>query len=124
MAKILIVDDDRDIRFIVSMILKRKGYVNVIEASSGMECLQRIRETKPDLVILDIMMPDMSGWEVCKKIKETNPHLPVSMLSVKSDEGDIRRSLEAGAERYLSKPINRDDILRTVQDLGVIQTNN
>lgn len=115
-ACILVVDDDSDIRFIVSKLLQRKGH-NTVEASNGLECLQRIRETDPDLVLLDIMMPDMSGWEVCKRIKEATPHLPVSMLSIKRDEKDIKRSLEAGADGHLTKPIVRDEFLSAVQDL-------
>ena len=118
---ILIVDDDSDIRYIVSKILQRDGY-NTAEASNGLECLQRIREIDPDLVLLDIMMPDMSGWDVCRRIKEATPHLPVSMLSIKRDEKDIKRSLEAGADGHLTKPIVKHEFLSAVQ--GLLENSN
>ncbi|MEE8358113.1 MAG: response regulator [Candidatus Hydrothermarchaeales archaeon] len=112
----MLVDDESDIRFILSMILKKDGYTT-IEAANGGECLQRIQETDLDLVILDIMMPGMDGWEVCRRIKETTPQLCVSMLSAKGTEKDIKRSMEAGADRHLTKPIIKDEILSAVQEL-------
>ncbi len=114
--KILVVDDNSDVRYVVSMILKKGGY-STVEAANGRECLQKIKETDPILVILDIMMPDMDGWEVCKAIKETTPDLPISILSACGSEDDIKRSLAAGADRHLTKPIVRDEILSTVHDL-------
>ncbi len=110
------VDDESDIRFVLSMILKKGGY-NTIEASNGGECLQRVQETELDLVILDIMMPGMDGWEVCRRIKETTPQLYVSLLSAKGTEKDIKRSMEAGADRHLTKPLIKDEILSAVQEL-------
>ena len=124
MANILVVDDEADIRFLVSMILKTKGSHNVIEASNGFECLERIKETDLDMIILDIMMPDMDGWEVCQRIKETHPHISVSMLSAKNSDEDIKRSFEAGADRHLAKTNMRDGILNATRDLVENQDNN
>ncbi len=114
--KILVVDDESDIRLILSIILKKDGY-NIIEASNGRECLQRIQETDLDLVILDIMMPGMDGWEVCRRIKEIMPQLCVLLLSAIGPEKDIKRSMEAGADRHLTKPIVKDEILSAVHEL-------
>ncbi len=121
MREILVVDDETDMRSAISMILKKNGYTNVVEASNGEECLKRIKESDPDLVIMDIMMPDMDGWEVCKKIKEHNPKLPVSLLSVMCGMDDVRKSLDAGADWHLAKPIHQDEILRAASELGHVQ---
>ena len=79
----MVVDDEPDIHYILKTALEREGY-DVVEMLSGIECLQNIDKIKPDLVLMDIMMPDMDGWEVCKQIKETKKGIPVSMLTVKN----------------------------------------
>jgi len=114
--KILVVDDESDIRHILSIILKKDGYTTIV-ASNGRECLQRIQETDFDLVILDIMMPGMDGWEVCRKIKETRPKLCVLLLSAIGPEKNIKKSMEAGADRHITKPIVTDEILSAVHKL-------
>jgi len=115
-AHIIVIDDNDDYRFILSNILKNAGY-SVSEASDGWECFQKMGEEEPDLVILDIMMPDMNGWDICKRIKADAPQIPVTMLSVKDGSDDIARSLEAGADRHLTKLMPKVEILRAVQDL-------
>lgn len=112
---IMVVDDDPDIIFILRTLLKRKGY-QIVEASGGAECLKKLKK-KMDLVLLDLMMPDMDGWETCKKIKE-NPatkSIPVSILSVKGNDEDLKKSFEyAHADRHLVKPINYRELLKTI----------
>ncbi len=115
-AHIIMIDDNDDIRFVLSKILKNSGY-RVSEASNGWEGFQKMGKEEPDLVILDIMMPDMNGWEICERIKADAPQIPVTMLSAKDGSDDIARSLEAGADRHLTKPIKKVEILRTVHDL-------
>lgn len=118
MVKILIVDDDPDIHFILKTALKKEGY-DIVELSSGNECLMRIEEIKPDLVLLDIEMPDISGWEVCKRIKESKLSVPVSMLSIRRSKESIEKSLDyAHADKHLTKPINIKEVIRTVKDLA------
>ena len=118
MDKVLIVDDDMDIVYLVGKLLKKAGY-RVIDAYSGKECLEKIKE-KPDLVLLDIMMPDIDGWEVCKRIKE-NPFtrlIPVAMLSVRRSEEDVRRSYDyAHADAHIAKPLNRKELISAVEFL-------
>jgi DNA-binding response OmpR family regulator len=117
MVKILIVDDEPDIHFILKSALKKEGY-DIVETYGGNECLTKIDKETPDLVLLDINMPDIDGWEVCKKIKESKIDVPVSMISVRRSPGSIKKSLEyAHADRHLSKPLNIKEVLSTIKDL-------
>lgn len=116
MKKILVIDDEPDIVFLIKLILEKEGY-KVIEANSGKEGIEMAKKEKPDLILLDIMMPDMLGWEVSKKIKadEELRKTPVAMLTVKSAAEDKLRSLEeAGADWHIAKPIDREKLLGTV----------
>ncbi len=115
-VKILIVDDDSDIRFLLSKTLKKAGY-NVIEAADGFEGIESVKENKPDLVILDIMMPGMSGWEACDKIKEIDPYLPIAILTVKGAETDEVKSFVSGANRHITKPMKKENVLEVVEAL-------
>ncbi len=106
MRKIMIVEDEAEMIFILKSLLKKEG-CNVIVASSGEECLDKLKTTKPDLILLDIKMPDMDGWVVCKKIKEdkSTSSIPVSMLSTKGNPEDVEKSLEyANADWHLILP--------------------
>ena len=115
--KILVVDDDPDFLFILNHILSRAGY-EVILAERGIECLEKVDKEKPDIVILDIMMPDMDGWVVCRKIKEVYPDLPVSMCSVLNEPHDIEKSLTySGADEHITKPLSFNKVLETVRSL-------
>lgn len=119
MAKIMVVDDESDHVFVLKIALRKGGY-DVVEARSGKECLSKIARVKPDLVIMDIMMPDMNGWDVCKRIKEDplTSSIPVSMLSVRREEEDIRKSFDyAHADEHLCKPIDLGKLLNTVEAL-------
>ncbi len=117
MTKILIVDDEPDVHFILKSALKKEGY-DVVEMSNGNECLMKIGEVNPDLVLLDIRMPDMDGWEVCKKIKESNLGVPVSMISIRRSADSIKKSLDyAQADRHLTKPLDMKEVLSTIKEL-------
>jgi DNA-binding response OmpR family regulator len=117
-GKVLVVDDDPDWIFILKTILTKEGY-EVIGVNSGKECLNKIKEVKPNVVLLDIMMPDINGWEVCRRIKEDRDtgYIPVSMLSIRDAEEDKKRSIECGADGYLGKPIKFEEVIRTVRKL-------
>jgi DNA-binding response OmpR family regulator len=117
-GKVLVVDDDPDWIFILKTILTKEGY-EVIGVNSGKECLNKIKEVKPNVVLLDIMMPDINGWEVCRRIKEDRDtgYIPVSMLSIRDAEEDKKRSIECGADGYLGKPIKFEEVIRTVREL-------
>jgi len=117
-ARILVVDDTPQNVLLLSAVLEKKGY-EVITASSGAQALQLVASDRPDLVLLDVVMPQMSGYEVCRKIRE-NPAtgvLPVVMVTA-LDPGEERiKGLEAGADDFLTKPINQPELLARVRSL-------
>ncbi|MEE9594938.1 MAG: response regulator, partial [Candidatus Hydrothermarchaeales archaeon] len=89
MVKILVVDDEPDILYLVNKVLSNKGYT-VIKASSGLDAIDKVKKEKPDLVLLDVMMPEMDGWETCKIIRadDETKDTPIAMLTVKSTDKD------------------------------------
>jgi CheY-like chemotaxis protein len=118
MSNIMIVDDDTELRHIFRLILENEGY-QVIEAESGRECLKILEEgKKPDLILMDVMMPGLDGWETCKKIKENNDtkDLVVAMLTVKSEDVDKIKSLGyATANWHMSKPLDKAKFVDNVK---------
>jgi CheY-like chemotaxis protein len=101
----MIVDDDPDVVYIYKKVLERAGH-RVIDAHNGRECLKKLRQDRPCLIFLDIMMPGMDGWEVCRRIKEDQKtkDIAVIMVSVLDDKEDIKKSLEyAHADAHISK---------------------
>lgn len=118
MAKILIAEDERDIRDLIAFTLQFAGH-EVITTSNGEEALQAVRSQKPQLVLLDVRMPRLTGYEVCKEIK-SDPQtqtIPVIFLSAKGQESEIRSGLEAGAEQYLLKPFSPDQLIEQVNKI-------
>jgi len=117
MAKrVLVVDDDRVIQQLLQVNLELEGYDVVATASDGKEALDKIGTLKPDLVILDIMMPKMDGLEVCRHLK-ADPALariPVILLSARAQDLDIREGLDIGANAYLTKPFDPVELLEVV----------
>lgn len=111
--KILVVDDEeRMVRFI-RLNLEHDGF-QVVEANRGMEAIQMIRDQLPDLVLLDVMMPDLDGFEVLRMIREMNP-VPVIMLTAKSEEDDKVHGLELGADDYITKPFSPRELVSRVK---------
>jgi len=106
-ATILIVDDEEDIRELVSLYLSREGYV-LQTCETGSEALTLAQTRLPDVIILDLMLPDMDGLDVCKKLKADarTERIPVVMLTAKGEEADIVTGLELGAEDYVTKPFS------------------
>lgn len=106
-ARVLIVEDEVDIANLISFHLTREGYAPNI-ATSGRDALRAIEQQKPELVILDIMLPDLDGLEVCRKIKRepATQRIPVLMVSARGEESDIVVGLELGAEDYVTKPFS------------------
>ncbi len=100
--RILVVDDEPRMRRFIHMNLDLEGY-QVLEASNGLEAIKRVREDLPDLVLLDVMMPEMDGFETLREIRQFS-NVPVIMLTVKADEEDKVRGLELGADDYVTKP--------------------
>lgn len=117
--KIMVVDDEVKVLGIVRKMLQRGGY-EVIVADSGKLCLEILENEKPDLILMDIMMPEMDGWETVRRIRkdETNEGIIISMLSVKSSEEDLEKSLdEVHADWHLSKPIGKQKLLHALDRL-------
>jgi CheY-like chemotaxis protein len=118
MPRIMVVDDDERVVSLVGKTLRRRGY-EVIEAFSGYECLEKIEDKKPDLVLLDVMMPGLDGLEVCRQIKknENTRHVKVVMFTVKSSSRDREISQEYLADYHLSKPLSLELLIKTVDRL-------
>ncbi|GER84682.1 MAG: response regulator transcription factor [Thermogemmatispora sp.] len=112
---ILIVDDEPRIRDLVRMNLELEHY-HVLEASSGEEALEQLRENLPDLIVLDVMMPDMDGFETLRQIREVST-VPVIMLTVRQDEHDRIRGLDLGADDYIAKPFSPRELLSRIRAL-------
>lgn len=114
--RILVVDDDPQVYRIVSRLLD-EGIYEVFSASQGKEALEKIPHVKPNMVLLDLMMPEMSGVEVCEKIKQ-NPEtkgIVVFILSAKDGQADRRKCFEAGADDYISKPFHIASLARKIE---------
>ena len=114
MAEILIVDDERMIRTGLAQLLSGAGFA-VREARDGKSALAAVAELRPDLVLLDIMMPGMDGFEVCEKLLAADRDLPVVFLTAKDSEGDQVRGLEVGADDFLSKTVGEKVLLARVR---------
>ena len=118
MAKILIAEDEPDIRELVAFMLRFAGY-EVMAASNGEEAVQAATHDIPDLVLMDVRMPRMTGYDACR-IMKANPSLhdvPVVFLSAKGQEAEIQSGLEAGAEEYLLKPFSPDELTNRVRTI-------
>jgi len=118
MVKILIVDDEPDIVELVSYNLEREGFVTA-KAYDGDTALRKIRIEKPDLIVLDLMLPGVGGLDICKRIRanpETSP-LPIIMLTAKADEVDKIIGLELGADDYITKPFSVKELTARVRTL-------
>jgi len=113
---ILVVDDEEDILELVQYNLSREGY-QVRQAGTGEEGLKIARQKKPDLVILDLMLPGVDGLEVCKNLKNDpkTAHIPIIMLTAKSEEADMVTGLELGADDYIPKPFSPRVLLARVK---------
>ena len=118
MKKILVVDDEDDILHFLEMVLREKGY-QVTTASGGHEALTRAQIDKPDLVLLDIMMPQMDGWEVLKllRVDEETRRIPVAMLSARTEAKDRVQGLQEGAIDYICKPFSLTELLGKIETI-------
>lgn len=111
--KVLVIDDDDSTVQLISLLLERRGY-EVIKASRAEEGLRKAYRTHPDLVLLDIMMPDMDGWEVCRRLRELSD-VPIIFLSARTETKDVVRGLEMGADDYILKPYDNDELIARVR---------
>lgn len=116
--KILIVEDEESLLKLESILLSTKGYL-VQGATTGLAALEAVSTEAPDLILLDIMLPEMDGFEVCTRLKgnaETK-HIPVILLTARKNPEDMARGKEVGAEEYITKPFKSAMVMATIEKL-------
>ena len=113
--KILVVDDEPALLRLMEFVLAREGHT-MLTATNGEEALDEARRERPDLIVLDIMMPKMDGYQVAEAIRTDDElkHTPIIMLSAKAQEEDIQRGMAAGVDRYITKPFSPEDLTSLV----------
>jgi DNA-binding response OmpR family regulator len=118
MKNILVVDDDPYILMSLEFLMKKNGY-QVMIARNGTEALDAINTLKPNLILLDIMMPDVDGYSICKHVKSKKnlKDIHVVFLSAKTKETDIQKGIELGASLYITKPFSTRDLMKKVNEL-------
>lgn len=116
--KILVVDDDPYILMSLEFLMRKNGF-DVMIARNGTETLELLEQHTPDVVLLDIMMPDVDGYAICKHIKATPKHAQckVVFVSAKSKEADIQKGYDLGAELYITKPFSNKDLVNKISAL-------
>lgn len=117
-SKVLIADDNLQNCELLDAYLEDQGY-QVAMAYDGQETLEKVREWQPDLILLDIMMPKLSGYEVCQKLRadKATASIPVLMVTALNEMGDIERAVKAGCDDFLTKPVNRLELQTRVRSL-------
>jgi DNA-binding response OmpR family regulator len=117
-GRVLVVDDEPDLVRILQFGLQAAGYT-VESASDGQEGLKKAREVKPDIILLDLMLPKLDGYKICRLLKfdERFKQIPIIILSARTQEGDQTLALEMGANRFVTKPYNFAEILGHVEEL-------
>jgi DNA-binding response OmpR family regulator len=111
--KILVIDDEETTVQLIALLLERRGF-DVIKAYRAEDGLRKAYRYQPDLVLLDIMMPDMDGWEVCRRLREMSD-VPIIFLTARSEVQDVVHGLEIGADDYVSKPYDNDELVARIQ---------
>ena len=113
-TKVLVVDDEQSIVTLLKYNIEQAGY-QVIVAYDGVQALEKVNEEKPDLVVLDVMLPEKDGIEVCKTIRSDKNQVPILMLTAKDDEFDRVLGLELGADDYMTKPFSPREVVARVK---------
>ena len=115
-GRILVVDDNQDNNEIIAPRLRFRGY-EILEASDGEQALALVRESAPDLLLLDVMLPDIDGYEISRRIKGATdlPFIPIILVTARDSTQDKVAGLDAGADDYLTKPLDLEEFLSTVE---------
>lgn len=111
--KILVIDDDENTLWLIGTLLQHNDF-EVLKTTSATEGLDLTRDQKPDLVLLDVMMPDMDGWEVCRRLRETSA-VPIIFITAKSSVKDVVKGLEIGGDDYVVKPFDNHELLARIR---------
>lgn len=116
--KVLIADDEPNIVISVEFLLKREGF-QVLVAGDGEEALVKLRSEKPDLIVLDVMMPRKTGFEVCQEMRADSElkAIPILMLTAKGRDTEVAKGLALGADAYMTKPFSTADLVAKVREL-------
>jgi len=116
--KILIVEDEESLLKLESILLTTKGYL-VQGATTGLAALEAVASEPPDLILLDIMLPELDGFQVCDRIKKNREtkHIPIVLLTAKKTPEDVARGKEVGAEEYITKPFKSAMVMSTIEEL-------
>jgi DNA-binding response OmpR family regulator len=112
-AVVLVIDDDPLVRKVIRLTCESEGY-SVAEVGRGVDALVAVEAVRPDLVLLDLLMPDVSGFDVCREIRRAGHRMPVVILSAKTDEIDVVLGLEIGADDYIQKPFRPRELLARI----------
>ena len=115
MAKVMICDDAAFMRMMIKDILTKNGYEIAAEAENGQKAVEKYPEAKPDLVLMDITMPEMDGIQALKKIKEQDPGATVIMCSAMGQQAMVIESIQSGAKDFIVKPFQADRVIEAVQ---------
>ena len=115
---VLVVDDEPLTQDLLRLMLEPAGF-RVTGADDGLEALRKVKENQPDIMILDVMMPDMDGIAVCKTLRQNaeTANMPIIMFSGKTHLNAIEEGLQAGANRYLAKPMSRTDLIQNLREV-------
>lgn len=121
---VLVVDDEPMARTLLRLMLVRAGF-DVVEAEDGFDALDKLKDGRPDVMILDVMMPGIDGFSVCETVRAapSTAQLPIIMLSAKTDLESVNKGLRLGADKYLTKPISPEELTRQVRDVLQQQAN-
>lgn len=114
MSKVLVADDASFMRLMIRQILARKGYTDILEADNGLAAIELCKDNKPELIFLDITMPEMDGLTALARILEMEPSAKVIMCSAVAQENIVREALSIGAVDFIVKPFRPEDFLKTV----------
>ncbi|MBI5671567.1 MAG: response regulator [Chloroflexi bacterium] len=118
MAHILVAEDERDIRELINFTLMFAGH-KVTQASNGAEALELALQVRPDLIMMDVRMPKMTGYEACRQMKQNDDirHIPVVFLSAKGQDEEVQTGIEAGAVAYILKPFAPEELTRRIGEI-------
>ncbi|MFC4913235.1 response regulator transcription factor [Actinomadura gamaensis] len=115
----LVVDDDEVIRQLIAVNLQLEGF-EVVTAVDGQDCLDKVRDVRPDVITLDVMMPRLDGWVTAVRLREDDDtrHIRVVMITARAQEHDVRRGHEIGVDAYVTKPFDPNRLIQTVRKLA------
>jgi len=121
-GKVLVVDDEVYILHILDFSLGAEGY-EVVTAANGEQAIEKALSERPDLIVMDVMMPKLDGYETCRRLKEMpeTKHIPVLLLTAKGRDGDRKKGFEVGADDYITKPFSPNKLIGRVQEILGIQ---